>query len=74
MATLIPRELVTADNYGPVVSVITWILLVSMILAVCTKVVLKLLASQTFNRDDAWLLLAMVRHQAPKGLVDANAS
>ncbi|KAI9849538.1 MAG: hypothetical protein M1837_004158 [Sclerophora amabilis] len=59
MAALPPREIVTADNYGPAVSVITWVLLVSMIFSVCVKVALKLLAARTLNADDGILILAM---------------
>ena len=62
MLRLIAREAITSSNYGPIVSVVTWILLVSMILAVLAKVAMKLLTSQTFGVDDGVLLSAMVNH------------
>ena len=60
MAALLPREAITADNYSPVLNIVTWILLASMILAVCTKVAMKVVGRRTFNMDDAVLVAAMV--------------
>ena len=62
MLRLIVREAVTSSNYGPIASVVTWILVVSMILAVLAKVAMKLLTSQAFGVDDGVLLSAMVYH------------
>ena len=60
MATFFPREAITPDNYSPVVNIVTWILLVSMVLAVCTKVAMKIIGRHTFNIDDSILVAAMV--------------
>lgn len=60
MRVVYPREEVTVDNYGPIVSIVTWILLVSLVLFVCAKVAIKVIACHTFNHDDAVLLSAMV--------------
>ena len=60
MTAFLPREAITSDNYIPVVNIVTWILLVSMVLAVCTKVALKVIGRHTFNIDDSMLVAAMV--------------
>lgn len=60
MATFVPREAIGPDNYSPVVNIVTWILLVSMVLAVCTKVAMKVIGRHTFNIDDSILVAAMV--------------
>lgn len=74
MAPHIPREIVTADDYSPIVSILTWILLVSMVLSVCVKVALKLLISRMFNTDDGVLILAMVTHRRTRASVKLMAS
>ncbi len=60
MAAFFPREAIASDNYSPVVNIVTWILLVSMVLAVCTKVAMKVIGRHTFNVDDSMLVAAMV--------------
>lgn len=60
MAAFFPREAVTSFNYVPVVNIVTWILLVSMVFAVCTKVAMKVIGRHTFNIDDSMLVAAMV--------------
>ena len=60
MVLLASRTTITPDNHGPIVSIITWILLISMVLSVCAKVALKLLVSRMFNRDDGAITIAMV--------------
>ena len=60
MAELLSREAITTDNYSPVVNIVTWILLASMVLAVCTKVAMKVIGRHTFNIDDSVLVAAMV--------------
>lgn len=67
MAVLSPREAISSDNYSPVVNIVTWILLVSMVLAVCTKVAMKVIGRHSFNMDDAMLVAAMVFPSAPPG-------
>lgn len=66
-AVLISRETVTADNYGPAVSVVTWILVVSAVLGVLLKVGLGISARVPIASDDATLIFATVRkHISPK--------
>lgn len=60
MASLLPREAITPDNFSPVVNIVTWILLASMVLAVCTKVAMKVVGRRTFNTDDSILVAAMI--------------
>ena len=60
MAALSPREAITADNYSPIVNIVTWILLASMVLAVCTKAAMKIIGRRTFDIDDSILVAAMV--------------
>lgn len=63
MAPLVLRDAVTGTNYGPVLSVITWILMVTMVLSVSAKVALKFLTLHSLGLDDSVLLLAMVTIQ-----------
>ena len=60
MATVMPRETITSDNYSPIVNILTWILLVAMFLSVCSKVAIKVITCRTFNVDDGVLVGAMV--------------
>lgn len=60
LKTLISRESITSDNYGPLVTIVTWIFLIFMVLSVCAKVAIKVTASHSFNADDTVLLAAMV--------------
>lgn len=60
-AVLISRETVTADNYGPAVSVVTWILMVSAVLGVLLKVGLGVSARVAIGSDDATLIFATVK-------------
>lgn len=60
-AVLISRETVTAGNYGPAVSVITWILMVSAVLGVLLKVGLGVTARVAIGSDDATLIFATVK-------------
>lgn len=60
-ALLISRETVTADNYGPAVSVVTWILVVSAVLGVLLKVGLGLGARVAMGSDDATLIFSTVK-------------
>lgn len=60
MAGLLSRDAITSDNYSPVVNIVTWILLVSMVLAVCAKVAMKIIGRRSFNIDDSMLVAAMV--------------
>lgn len=60
LAALFPRTAITKDNYGPINTIITWILLVSMFLSVLAKVAVKLVYLHTFGTDDAALIAALV--------------
>lgn len=60
MAAFLPREAITPDNHSPIVNIVTWILLVTMVLAVCTKVAMKIVGRRTFDIDDSFLVAAMV--------------
>lgn len=67
-AVLIPRATVTADNYGPAVSVITWILMVSAVLGVLLKVGLGVNARVPIGSDDATLIFATVKIPQPNNI------
>ena len=60
MASFDIRDTITGSNYGPILSIISWILMVVMILSVGTKIAMKILSSHSFGLDDSVLLLAMV--------------
>lgn len=60
-AVLNLRATVTADDYGPAVSVITWILIVSAVLGVLLKIGLGVSARVPIGSDDATLIFATVR-------------
>lgn len=72
-AVLIPRETVTADNYGPAVSVITWILIVSAVLGVLLKVGLGVSARVAIGSDDATLIVATVKYLTGTKRIFSNA-
>ena len=57
---LLAREQITSDNHGPIVSIITWVLLVPLVLSVTTKAAIKYKACHALNTDDSVLLVAMV--------------
>ena len=60
LAALFPRTAITRNNYSPINTIITWILLVSMVLAVLAKVAVKRVYLHSFGPDDAVLILALV--------------
>lgn len=60
MASFDIRDTITESNYGPILSIISWILMVVMILSVGTKIAMKIITSHSFSLDDGVLLLAMV--------------
>lgn len=60
MATHFPREMITSDNHSPIVNILTWILLVSVVLSVGAKLAIKTTACHSFDTDDAVLTAAMV--------------
>lgn len=59
--TPLPQARVTADDYAPVVNVITWFLLVVNVLWVFTRLVTRLILSRSLGRDDAVIVIATVR-------------
>ncbi|MCJ1435566.1 hypothetical protein MMC27_004940 [Xylographa pallens] len=60
MASLLTREAVTEDDLSPVISVISWLALASMILSVLTKLILKYVTTGMFHTDDGSLVLALI--------------
>lgn len=60
LAALFPREAIEKDNYSPIDVILTWVLLVSMFLAVLAKVAVKVVYLHTFGKDDAALITALV--------------
>ena len=65
MAILFVREAITRDDLSPVVSIVSWLALASMILSVLTKLALKYIAARTFNVDDGSLVFALVCNPKP---------
>lgn len=57
------REAITAVNLGPVVSVLTWVMTASVLLAVGIKLTLSSLIPKRRNKEDVALCLATVRNQ-----------
>lgn len=74
MAELVLRETVTADNYSPIVGIITWILLGTMVLGICLRVTLNAFIAQTFKGDDHMLIVALVSQLKRTSLVQAKRS
>ena len=60
LAAVFGREAITKDDYSPINSIVTWILLVSMFLAVLAKVAVKMVYLHTFGADDGAIVLAFV--------------
>jgi len=54
------REITGTSTYSSVNTILTWILAISMILAVLVKVAMKVVSHRTFNVDDAVLIVALV--------------
>ena len=49
------------ENHGPVVSVMTWLLIVTTFLAVLARIATRLVVVHTIRLDDISILLALVR-------------
>ena len=49
------------ENHGPVVSVMTWLLIVTTFLAVVARILTRLVVVHTIRSDDIAILLALVR-------------
>lgn len=65
MAILNPRAEVTALNAGPVLSIVAWVLIAAVVLAVLVKLLLSSLAKQRFLPEDAAIVTATVRKELP---------
>ncbi|KAF2140424.1 uncharacterized protein K452DRAFT_231004 [Aplosporella prunicola CBS 121167] len=55
-----PREVATPDNHGPIVNVVNWMLLVTMVLAVGTRFGMKLLTTFKVRSDDFAIVAALI--------------
>jgi hypothetical protein len=59
------RVAISDSNLGPVVSLLSWIMAASVIIAVCTKVVLSSFVHGKRITEDVALFLATVRTKCP---------
>lgn len=48
------------SNHGPVVSVLTWLLIVVTFLAVVARIATRIVVVRTIRMDDIFILLALV--------------
>ena len=55
---------ITPDDHGPVLSIIAWYCAVVMVLAVCTRMLIK--AFRTLGRDDPPIIVSLVCCCPPK--------
>lgn len=58
----VPRQPGSSADVGPFVNVVTWILLITSALAVLTRLITKRALRRSLDFDDAFVLLALVRH------------
>jgi len=58
----IPRRPGSDADVGPFINVVTWILLITSALAVLTRLITKRALRRRIDVDDAFVLLALVRH------------
>ena len=54
-------SIATPDDYGPVINIITWFLLVTTTLAVIARIATKLAISRRIDADDYVTFVALVR-------------
>lgn len=59
MATL-KKVHITADDRGPIVNIVGWLCIVTTILAILTRLLLRLTTTGRINKDDALVGLGMV--------------
>jgi len=57
----IPRQPGSSADVGPFVNVVTWILLITSALAVMTRLITKRALKRSFDIDDTFVVLALVR-------------
>ena len=55
------QPVVTSNNFGPAVNVITWFLGSTVVLFVIARLVTKIVLAQRIRIDDGFLMLALVR-------------
>ena len=55
-----PRATIDTNNYSPINHIMTWILAISMGLAVIVKVIMKMIYQNTVETDDMVLFLVLV--------------
>ena len=58
----LPRQPGSSADVGPFINVVTWILLITSALAVLTRLITKRALRRSLDVDDAFVLLALVRH------------
>jgi hypothetical protein len=58
----LPHQPGSSANIGPFINVVTWILLITSALAVLTRLITKRALGRSLDIDDAFVLLALVRH------------
>jgi hypothetical protein len=58
----LPRQPGSSADVGPFINVVTWVLLITSALAVLTRLITKRALRRSLDIDDAFVLLALVRH------------
>ena len=58
----LPHQTRSSADVGPFVNVVTWILLITSALVVLTRLITKRALKRSLDVDDAFVLLALVRH------------
>ncbi|KAI9706512.1 MAG: hypothetical protein M1836_003518 [Candelina mexicana] len=58
--TLPPHAAITDNNHGPYVALTVYILMVTMVLSVITRLIMRFLVIRTFKTDDYLIIAATV--------------
>ncbi|TGZ78572.1 hypothetical protein EX30DRAFT_136415 [Ascodesmis nigricans] len=75
LTTVTPRKVsITDDNRGPIVNIINWLCIVTTILAVLTRVVLRLTTAKGVHKDDWAALAAMIFAIAHTATISSQVS
>lgn len=61
MSTNDRHPIATPDDYGPVINIVTWFLLVTTTLAVIARIATKVVISRRTDADDYVTFVALVR-------------
>ena len=61
------QVVITSEKRGPIINIITWILLVVTFLATFVKVFSKWVLVRKLQHDDAYMIATMVQHIQPWG-------